>query len=201
MRKVKILTIILSIVLIAMIAFGGIYVQYQNRMENKVKDYSYAMDIKGTRNIRLKLSTQTNTVIKDSEGNVVEDSDDLTDEELSEKGYTKEEVPVNGDDVKNVENYKKSKEVIEKRLKELNVDNYIIKMDEETGDIIVEITENDKTDSVVSNLSTTGKFEIVDTETEEVLMDNSDIKKAEVLYGSSSTSTSRRNCCIFKYRI
>ena len=38
-----------------MIAFGGIYIKYQNRMENKVQDFSYAMNLKGARNIRLKL--------------------------------------------------------------------------------------------------------------------------------------------------
>ena len=191
MKKVKILTITLVIILVAMIAFGGIYVQYQNRMENKVKDYSYAMDLKGTRNIRLKVNTETKTIIKDSEGKEVEDSSELTDEQIAEKGYTKEEQPKNSDDVKNVENYKKSKEVIEKRLKKLGVDNYIIKLDEQTGDIIVEITENDKTDSIVSNINTAGKFEIVDSETNEVLMTNDDIKTSSVLYGSGSSTTSQ----------
>ena len=44
MKKVKILTITLAIILITAIAFGGIYVQKQNRMENVVEDYKYAMD-------------------------------------------------------------------------------------------------------------------------------------------------------------
>ena len=39
MKKIKILTIVLVIVLITMIAFFGIYVQNQNRMEDKVKEY------------------------------------------------------------------------------------------------------------------------------------------------------------------
>ena len=69
MKKVKILTITLSIILIAMIAFGGIYIKYQNRMENKVKDFSYAMNLKGARNIRLKLKTGNKTIVKDSSGN------------------------------------------------------------------------------------------------------------------------------------
>ena len=37
MKKVKILTIILAIILISAIAFLGVYSQVQNRMENKVK--------------------------------------------------------------------------------------------------------------------------------------------------------------------
>ena len=38
MKKVKIITITLAIILITMIAFFGIYVPVQNRMENKVRD-------------------------------------------------------------------------------------------------------------------------------------------------------------------
>ena len=190
MKKIKLLTIILAIVLVTMVAFFGIYVPIQNRMENKVKDYAYAMDLKGGRNIRLKVDTTNKTTIKDSEGNEVTDASNLSDEELAEKGYTKEETPYNSQDVLNVDNYKKSKEIIEKRLKALGVDNYVTKLDETTGDILVEIPENDNTDSVVSNLGTTGKFEIVDSDTGEVLMDNSDIKTARVMYGSNQTGTS-----------
>lgn len=197
MKKIKILTIILLIILITMVAFWGIYTQVQNRMENQVKDYSYAMDLAGSRVVRLIVSDESETVIKDSEGNVVEDSENLTDDEIAEKGYTKEETPYNSDEVKTVDNYKKSKEIIEKRFNELGISNYITKLDEETGDIIVEITENENTDSIVSNLATTGKFEIVDSQTQEVLMDNSDIKLANVMYGADSSSTTSSGTMVY----
>lgn len=119
MKKVKILTITLLVVLITMIAFFGIYTKEQNRMEDKVKDYSYSMDLKGTRNIRLKVDTASDTVIKDAEGNEVTDASGLTDEELEQKGYTKEETKTNPDEILNTENYNKSKEIIEKRLNAL----------------------------------------------------------------------------------
>ena len=189
MKKIKLLTIILGTILVTMVAFFGVYVPVQNRMEDKVKEYSFAMDLKGGRNIRLSVDNTTNTVIKDTNGNEVTDAENLSDEELAEKGYTKEEVSVNAQDVLNEENYQKSKEIIENRLKALGVDNYIIRLDEVTGDILVEIPEDDNTDGVVSNIGTTGKFEIVDSETEEVLMDNNDIKRARVMYGSNSTGT------------
>lgn len=189
MKRIKILTITLAIVLITLISFCGVYEQYQNRMENKVKEYLYAMDLEGARNVRLKVNTEKETIIKDSDGNTVEDEEDLTDEQIAEKGYTKEEIWTNSEDIKNEENYNKSKEVIEKRLKELRVQNYIIKLDEQTGDILIELTENDKTDSIISNISTTGKFEIIDTDTNEVLMNNEDIKTVNVLYGSNSSTT------------
>ena len=190
MKKLKLLTIILGIILITMVAFFGVYVQVQNRMEDKVKDYSYAMDLKGARNIRLSVDDTTDTVIKDAEGKEVSDAENLTDEELTEKGYTKEEVKKNSDEVLNEENYKKSKAIIEKRLQELGVDNYIVSLDEVSGDILIEIPENNNTDSVVSNMGTTGKFEIIDSETKEVLMDNNDIKRVRVMYGANNTGTS-----------
>ena len=189
MKKVKILTIILAIVLVTMIAFFGIYVPTQNRMENSVKGYSYAMDLKGARTIRLKVDDTNKTIIKDSEGNEVTDAENLTDEELTQKGYTKEEVANNTQESLTEENYKASKKIIEERLKKLNVDNYSIRLDRQAGDIIVEIPENDATDSIITNIGTTGKFEIVDSQTQEVLMDNNDIKLANVMYGSDSSST------------
>ena len=85
MKKVKTLTIILIIILLTMVAFFGIYTQVQNRMENQVKDYELAMDLKGARTIRLKVSEQTNEIIKDAEGNIVETEETLTDEQLTEK--------------------------------------------------------------------------------------------------------------------
>lgn len=189
MKKIKILTITLAIIAITMIAFFGIYTQVQNRMENQVKDYDYAMDLSGSRNIRLIVNTASKTIIKDAEGKEIENSESLTDEKIIENGYVKEEVPNNKEEVKNIENYKTSQKIIEKRLKKLGVDNYIIKLDEQTGDILIELTENNITDQVISSVYTTGKFEIVDSETKEVLMNNEDIKQAKVMYGSGRGAT------------
>lgn len=197
MKKIKIVTITLAIILITMIAFFGIYSPVQNRMENKVKNYSYAMDLKGARTVVLKVNKNNKTVIKDAEGKEVSDGEGLTDEQLAEKGYKKEETPYNNEEILTKENYKKTKEIIEKRLKKLNADQYVIKVNEETGDITVELTENDNTDSIVSNLNTTGKFEIIDSETKEVLMDNNDIKLANVLYGSNSTSATSTGTSVY----
>ena len=190
MKKIKILTLVLAIVLVTMVAFIGIYVPMQNRMENKVKDYSYMMDLKGGRNIILEVDNGNKTTIKDSEGKEVKDADNLSDDELKEKGYVKEKTPYNSEDSLNTDNYKKSKEILIKRLKELKVEEYNIKLDEENGNIVLEIPENDNTDSVVSELTPTGKFEIVDSETKEVLINNDDLKLVNVMYGSDNSSNS-----------
>lgn len=188
MKIIKISTITLAIILITMIAFFGIYKPVQNRMENQIKENAYAMDLKGSRIVRLTVNTGLAKTIKDAEGKVVTDSDNLTDEELTQKGYTKEETPYNSEEVKNAENYKVSQKVIETRLRKLGVKNYIIKVDEQLGDIVIELPENSETDTIINNINTTGKFEIVDTQTGEVLMNNGAIKLAKVLYGSNNNT-------------
>lgn len=190
MKKIKILTLVLAIVLVTMVAFIGIYVPMQNRMENKIKDYSYMMDLKGGRNIILEVDNGNKTTIKDSEGKEVKESENLSDDELKEKGYIKDETPYNSEDSLNTDNYKKSKEILTKRLKELKVEEYNIKLDEENGNIVLEIPENDNTDSIVSELTPAGKFEIVDSETKEVLINNNDLKLVNVMYGSDNSSKS-----------
>ena len=96
----------------------------------------------------------------------------------------------NGDDVKTAENYETAKTIIEKRLKKLDVQEYKIGVNEETGEITVQIPENTQTDEIVSNLTTVGKFEIIDSETNDVLLDNSSIKSSKVLYNTTQSGTS-----------
>ena len=58
MKKLKITTIILAIILITMVAFGGVYIKTQNRMENKVKDYSFGRELQGGRVIELEVANK-----------------------------------------------------------------------------------------------------------------------------------------------
>lgn len=187
MKNVKILTFTLAILLISLVSFFGIYVQNKNQMINKVKNYNYAMDINGARTIKLVLNTGSTEVIKDSDGNIINEA---TDEEITANGYVKEQVPNNSEEVKTQENYQLAKKVIEKRLKNLGVEDYNISLNEITGEMIVEIPENDSTDNVITKLYTVGKFEIIDAETKEVLMNNDDIKSSDVLYNTSTNGTS-----------
>ena len=186
MKKIKILTIVLLIILVSMVSFFGIYKQNKNQMINTVKNYSYAMDINGTRTIKLKVNTEKEEIIKDSEGNVIESA---TDEEIQQNGYVKEEVPNNSEEVLTEENYNQSKKIIEKRLKKMGVGDYNIGLNTQTGEIDIEIPENSDADTIVGILNTIGRFEIIDSETKEVLLDNSNIKASDILYNSTSSGT------------
>ena len=190
MKKIKIITMIVLVILITMVSFFGVYVHVQNRMENQVRDYALDMDLDGARYVKLVVNRESSDVIKDAEGNEVETEEEMTDEQLAEKGYTKESVPNNSEDSLTVENYEKSKSIIEERLKEQGVEEYEISLNDENGDILIQIPENDHTDNFVSNMNTVGKFEIIDADTQEVLMDNGDIKLANVMYGTDTTSSS-----------
>ena len=185
--KIKKLTIVLVIILIALVGFVGVYTQVQNRMENQVKDYSFAMDINGARFIELEPSTQTEESASNTEegnGNTEENADNNADNNA-------ESTKKNSEEVLTKENYKLSKEIVEEKLKNMGVQEYIVRLDEETGKISVEIDENTVADEVITNLITVSKFEIKDAETGEVLMNNDDLKTARVMYNSGSqTATS-----------
>lgn len=187
-KKLKIVVSTLVVALIAMIAIFGIYTQKENRMVNKVKGYTYAMDLKGERTIILSLATGKEEIIKDSEGKEITDAENLTEDELKEKGYTKEEVEKNKAEDLTDENYQKTKEIIEKRLKQLSVQQYNISINEQNGELTLNIPENEKTDDIINQIMPKGKFEIIDSETNEVLMNNNDIKEVKVLTGQSSST-------------
>ena len=67
MKTVKILTIIFLIVLVSMIGFFGIYKQNKNQVSNVMKDYSYAMDINGSRTLKLTLNSENGYDVKTKE--------------------------------------------------------------------------------------------------------------------------------------
>ena len=186
-NKLKIVTITLAIILVCLVSFIGVYVQVQNRMENKVKDYSLGMNLKGARVLTLKVSEEAETVVKDAEGNVIENA---TDEEIETNGYVKGEEPINKEEVLNEENYNKTKRILEERLKKLSVQSYNIKVNTQDGTIVLEVPEDDNTDYIVSNITEVGEFAITDSEdTNNVLMDNNDIKTSKVLYNSTTSGT------------
>ena len=179
-RRLKIALIILLIILISIVSFVGIFVQNKNAMENILADYQLGRDLKGSRVVTLSVDESTETIYYDKDGKVVE---------TKAKDGKEEEKPVNNPDVLNKENYLKTKEIIKKRLEDLRISDYIIRQNEKNGAIIVQMPEEDTTDTTVQFLNTVGKFSIQDSESKDVLLDNSNIDKVTVTYGSSTTGT------------
>lgn len=96
---------------------------------------------------------------------------------------------VNDPSVLTAENFELAKKIIEKRLAAAGVTDYIIRQDNENGDIFLQLNEEDRTDTVVSYLSSQGKFQIIDEQTKEVLLDNSSLDSVKVGYSTLETGT------------
>ena len=150
MKKIKITTIILAIILITLVAFGGIYIQKQNRMENKVKGYILGRELKGARVVEIKISEG------DSEGNNKPKKEDLT-----------------------IENYETVKRTIEKRLENLRAQDYTISLNKENGTIRIELLEDDNTDNYIYYAIASGKVQIKDKDSKAELINDTMIKKAK----------------------
>ena len=157
MKKVKIITIILAIVLVSLVAFGGVYIQTQNRMEDKVKEYSLGRELNGERVVEIKVTDGS------TEGKTKPSDEELT-----------------------VENYETVKKTVENRLKDLGAQDYTISLDKENGTIRVELPENSNTDTYVYYLTASGKVEMKEKDTENVLLNDSMIKKAQYTYTSNA---------------
>ena len=177
-RRLKIIFITLLIILVSMISFVGLFVQDTKFMKNLLPDYQLGMDLEGYRAATIVVSDETETIYYDADGNRVDTE--------AEDGSS-EEVPVNSEDILTTENYEKTKQIIEDRLKDLSISEYLIRFDEDNGSMTVELPENTMTDSAVQFLYTKGEFTIED-EDGQVLLDNSNLKEAQVGYSNSGTA-------------
>ena len=192
-KILKISLIILIIILISIISFVGIFKQNKNVMESVLPEYLLSKELKGHRMVELKPSAvEENSEEENSETQVEEEEkEEAADGETAEEAENekKEEVTEEGKKQEKLENYKKSKQIIKSRLETMQVTDYILRQNEENGTIILELPENDNTDRVVGEVALTGNFEVLDSDTNEVLMTNEDIKFVKAGYGTTSAGT------------
>ncbi len=189
MKKSKLIKglTVLVIIAICLISFCGIYIKKQGKMTNIMPEYSMGMNLSGARVAKFKISDKTEEIIYDAEGNVV--TDGTNEDGTLKEGYTKENKPVNSEDVLNEKNYELAKKIMQNRLDNMGISEYDLRLNYSNGEVIVAIPEDNYTDTAISNLSYLGKFEIKDSKTDEVLMDNSNIKNAAAVYGNTNTGT------------
>lgn len=190
MKKIRLITKIIAIIIIILIGFIGVYLPWKNpiNMNNEIKDFSLGKDFTGYREIILTIS-DANKVL-DSDKKVVGDTDSYDDSSIKSNNYTKSDEKVNSSDSLNIENYEKSKGIVEKRLNDMRVQEYNLSMDKETGKIYIQIPENSITDKVVSNINEIGSVELKDSkDSSKVFLTSENLKEAKVMYGSSDTGT------------
>ena len=179
MKKVKILTIVLAIILVTLIAFGGIYLPTQNRMENKVKDYELGRELDSQRVIELKIKESTST---DSENS----SSDENTETDSSKETEKSEETTSTENKLTEKDYENAKKIMEKRLQALGAQDYTISLDKENGIVRVELAENDNVDMYIYYLYASQKITIKDTDSKDILLNDDMIKGAKYSYSNDS---------------
>lgn len=199
--SLKSILAILVIILLCLISFGGIYVKNKNVMKNILPDYNLGMDLDTNTIFKLEVvkdeentSEQQDEVSSDEETNTEQnetesdeganteqnetESDENSSEEETEPEQDTSSENGQAENKYTLENYKKAKEIIEKRLNLSNVQQYTVRLNEQTGSIFIEVPEELDT-AVVRNIFATGKIEIKINETDELIGDNNSIKKVE----------------------
>ncbi|MCI9366597.1 MAG: hypothetical protein HFJ54_09010 [Clostridia bacterium] len=182
-KKLKIVLCALIILLIAIIAFIGVYSKDGTTYKNMLPDYLLSSEFTGKRLTYFKINDKTEEKIYDKDGKEV----DSIPEGANEADYKKENVKINADDKLNVENYKKVKEIFTGRLETLGVTDFTIRLDEETGEIVAELLDDMNTDELLQYLQCQGDFSMSDSKDGTVLISKENVKKASVVYGRTET--------------
>lgn len=163
------------------------------------------MDFSGYRELRFSLDTteEEKEVYVDDNGNVlgyVEDGTDASQQNMSidlvnnegeesskeetnktEYKTEKRVIKANEDSAITIENFELAKEIIQKRLNSLNGIEYNIRLDNITGEIVLEVPNNDYVATEQALVSSKGTFDIIDYQTGVVLLDNSDLSGVKTL--------------------
>lgn len=152
-----------------------------NSWENILPEYNFGKDLSAVRTFGFVVDKSTEEVEDTSAIDEAEVTENVAEgEETAEDEAEKKtkEVPVNDPSVLKAENYKKSKEIIEKRLKKFEIIDAEVTVDEKTGELIVNAPYNKTTDYVVALVTNKGTVEIIDSDTKELLINKEMIRKA-----------------------
>lgn len=134
-NTLKTILIILIIILLGLVSFGGIYVTNLNSMKNIVKDYNYGMDFSKKMLIGLK----------------------VTQEEKAETEGVVEEKVISKSDVDS------AKQKIKNRLEAIGVEEFYVRANYADGSMLIEVPEGTNTD-FLSDISAVGEFQVKDND-------------------------------------
>lgn len=173
----KLTILVICIILISLISFVGIYKLQGGSIKNIMPEYTTSKELNGTRLITFKVDTSNK---EDSKTTATTDG---ADDENTEK------TPVNSQEVLTEENYELAKNIMKKRLDQFNIINYDLRVDKTTGTIALEVGEDGQIDDILAYLLSQGNFTITDTDSGEVLLDNSKIKETKTMYYNGTSGT------------
>lgn len=184
-KRLKVLTIIVAIILISIVSFLGVYDFKGINQNNLVKNFAGGMDLTGKQVIRIKVD---DSVKKNDDDKTTTEND--TEETATENKETEnKEEYVNAKELLTKENYQKSYKIIQDRMEYMDAEEYRTRFNEEDGAIEIELLDSSLTDYIIQSFVYKGTFKLSDSETKEVLLDNSFIKNAKVLYGNGNQNS------------
>ncbi len=203
------LIVVLLIVLVSLISFLGIHKRNLNTWKSILPDYQFSKELSEIRTFEFSVDTSTKDKSSDENtaenttGNTTENATNTVAEGTTENtdntanttdanstNTTAEQVPVNDPAVLTKENYLKTKEIVENRLKDFGIADAEVTVNENNGKLAVSVPYEGTTDYSAALASQKGKIEIIDSETKEVLMDRSMIKKASAYYQQANNNDS-----------
>ena len=186
--SLKLILSLLIIVLLIAVSLGGIYVKDKNIMKNILPEYTVGMDLDTNTIIKLEVSKDEET---SSEGTDEESNTEAVENEVEEVAETETntteengQADENKENIYTAENYKKVKKIIENRLNESEINQYTIRLDEQTGVIVLEVPSDVDT-GILQNTFVVGKTEIKVSETSEILTDYNGIKSVKATIDES----------------
>ena len=118
--SLKLVLSLLFIVLLVLVSIGGIYVKDKNIMKNILPEYILGMDLDTNTIIKLEVSkteqdSSENTKEENAENEEAVEGEDNTKDNAEEESSDKNENGQAQEDIYTVDNYKKSKKIIENR--------------------------------------------------------------------------------------
>jgi hypothetical protein len=129
----------------------------------------------------------TDTSDETTDEDTTETSDDATEAEEEEISYATETrtIKTNEDEVLTKDNFEATKKVIQTRLNKAGISEYDIRLDNITGNLVVEVPDNDDVSVIYELIETKGLVQIIDHQTGLILIDGNHIKSASAVYSSS----------------
>ena len=175
--SLKNIFIILVILLICIVSFGGIIIKNKNTFTNIIPEYKTGINFASKRVLKIKPDDTVNKEYYDKEGNKVEES---SIEEDKKEEYDIKEIPVNSSEILNKDNYDKVKKIVEKRLDILGVKEFEVSVNYDDGSVTVSIPDDNDANFVISQITETGKFNIIDGQDEDkILLSEENVKNVK----------------------
>ena len=180
----KLVLAMLIVVLVSLVSFVGVY-----KGKNLLKEYTLGKDFSQRKVATYSIVQSEEQASDNNQNQVSEENDNATQEgsetedasseenKDTESGNQDTQANENVSPEQKRENYKNAKNNISKRLTAMKSEEYDIRLDDETGKLVIEVPA-DLNSTYLSQIVSKGKVQIKNTNTNEVIVDGNGFKDA-----------------------